>query len=573
MKKFLAILLALALAVSLVLAGCGGTGQQEEEEEEEEEENFITIAVCGPLTFIQGKDHVGGAELARDEINAAGGVNVGGTKYMIELVEVDTNEIVDTSGATGTTGLTAVIDDVDFVVGGFRTEAVTVYREVAMEAQKIFIDDGAATNELQESVLLDYDKYKYWFKGTPYNGTFLFVNMLKQVVTIASAMKAATGLTTVTAAVIVEDAEWTGGFKQKLAPYLGAYGLSVCAPVQYPASDATDLEAELTAIATACGGEPMITVIVLSGPPGKAYGAQQPTYLPHTFTAGINVEAQDINYHDDTGAMYHVLMDTWAEDVALTATTVDWFDDYVADTGRYPSYCAATYDSIKALMLAVEDVGGFTSAYTDDIIAWLEDLDNAYTGTASTTGYYPMPELGPFPGEAPSYENPTGFTNEWYALSAAQAYDIYGDGLVNYYVAAYPETITSKADMQANWDTGLRLMTGFASSAHLTSYLDNTGPCLPHDTIYGPGWQTGQGAQWQPDDPEDLAGDWSKVGWWPSVAIPYPGYDAPAADLDATQAATLFAYKLLDKYGNWNFAYPGVVPLVIPQDWIDYWSA
>ena len=561
MKKIIFLIIASLLVIGLVLPGCA---------EEAGFDQYITIAVAGPLSFIQGRDHVAGAEMARDEINDAGGVTVGSLAYGIKLVEVETNEILDTSGADGTTALTAVIANVDFVIGGFRTESVDVYRDVAMAAQKIFIDCGAASNELQESVLLDYDTYKYWFKGTPFNGTFLFVNLLKQVGSANAALRAALNLTgsdpATTAACIIEDAEWTGAFKVKLAPYLAIkVGLNICAAVQFPASDATDLSSEMTAITSACGDDPMITVVVLSGPPGKAYGMQQETYLPNTFTAGINVEAQDIDYHHDTGAEYHTLMDTWALDVALTATTLDFLDDYMDETGRYPCYCAATYDVVYTLKTAIEDVGLSTAA----IITWMEDLDNAITGTASTTGYYPMPALGPYVAEGPSSEMPTGFSGNWSALSAAQAYAIYGDGLLAYYGAAYG--IANYSEMAGNWTAGTRLMTGMGSSAHAV-YTDNTGPCLPHDTIYGPGWQTGQSAQWQPLDPENLDGEWHKVGWWPKFAYPVPGYDAPAASLNSTAAATLLAYGLLDVYGNWNFAYPGRVPMVVPASWIAYWS-
>jgi len=38
----------------------------------------IKIAILGPMAFVQGENHWAGAEMARDEINKAGGVNVGG---------------------------------------------------------------------------------------------------------------------------------------------------------------------------------------------------------------------------------------------------------------------------------------------------------------------------------------------------------------------------------------------------------------------------------------------------------------------------------------------------------------
>ena len=85
MKKILFLIIATLLVLGLVLPGCGGNGQQEEEEEEE---NFITIAVTGPMTDMQGENHWDGASMAMEEINAAGGIDVGGTMYDVELVQV-----------------------------------------------------------------------------------------------------------------------------------------------------------------------------------------------------------------------------------------------------------------------------------------------------------------------------------------------------------------------------------------------------------------------------------------------------------------------------------------------------
>ena len=53
----------------------------------------IKIAILGPMAFVQGEHHWNGAEMARDEINKAGGINVGGKRMQIELVRADTNEI------------------------------------------------------------------------------------------------------------------------------------------------------------------------------------------------------------------------------------------------------------------------------------------------------------------------------------------------------------------------------------------------------------------------------------------------------------------------------------------------
>lgn len=513
MKRIVFLIIASLLVLGLVLPGCNGNGP---------EENYITIAVCGPMTFIQGEDHWAGAQMAAEEINNTGGVSINGTPYDIALVQVETNEILDVTGADGTTALTAVIDNVDLVIGGFRTEAVVVYREVAMTAQKIFIDCGAATKLLCESVLTDYDTYKYFFKGTPFNEVFLVTNALKQLAMVNIQLRTAAGLglwpgdpTELRLAVMMEDAEWCNPMLPYIMGFCPAYGINYTG-MQNCESDATDLGTQLGAIAL---DDPHITFTLLSGPPGKAYGSQQATYLPDTFSTGINVEAQDIDYNNDTGAEYHCTMDTWAEGLELTATTLGFFANFVAETGRYPTYCAATYDVIKNLKLCIEDVG----LGTDAMITWMEDLNNAYTGTAATTAYYPTPAIDL------SGLNITGVDA---GLSAAQAYALYPH-LPDLYGETYEQ-------METNW------MAHLLDTDTTMGGFTNAHGFVPHDTVYGPGWQTGAAVQWQP------AGNWSKVGWWPIQLGPGEPYDT----------------LLTDKYGNWNFAYPGTVALAIPPAWI-----
>jgi branched-chain amino acid transport system substrate-binding protein len=181
MKRIVFLIIGTLLVLGLVLPGCTT---------EPVEEYVIKIAVAGPMTDLQGQNHWDGATMAADEINAAGGVTINGTDYTVQLVKVETKESTEgEDGSTGTANLQAVIDDVAFVVGGFRTEVLTVYREAAMTAKKIFYNCGAATGSLQFSVVANYDKYKYFFKATPYNESFLVTSLLKMTATIGSVLK------------------------------------------------------------------------------------------------------------------------------------------------------------------------------------------------------------------------------------------------------------------------------------------------------------------------------------------------------------------------------------------------
>src|SRR5688572_7740071 len=101
-------------------------------------QNTVKIAILGPMAFVQGENHWAGAEMARDEINKAGGISVGGRKMMIELIRADTNEIASVPDATNAIERVITRDKADFLIGGFRSEAVLAMQEVAMDYKKIF---------------------------------------------------------------------------------------------------------------------------------------------------------------------------------------------------------------------------------------------------------------------------------------------------------------------------------------------------------------------------------------------------------------------------------------------------
>ena len=510
MKKFLFLMMAGLLVLGLVLSGCGGNGQQEEEEEEE---NFITVAVCGAMTDITGENAWDGANMAVEELNAAGGVSVGGTTYTVRLVQVETKESTEgEDGSTGTANLQAVIDDVDFCVGGFRTEVVSVYREVAMDAQKIFMNCGAATGFLQFSAVTDYDKYKYWFKSTPYNETFLVKSCLKMTATIGNILKATlAGTEAANAAyvkdefkvssavdgklrvhIMMEDAAWCAGMVTVAQLYLPQLGYTVTGTT-LPSPTATDITTEMNAIKAL---NPHIIFTAFSGPVGAVYSTTKADLGIPAVSIGINVPGQEMDHWDNTDGACEgeIFLDTYPIGLAYNSGTVPFVEDFIDRTGRYPVYTAATYDAIKYVCSAMEETG---SRDSEDLIPWIEDLDNAYAPTGSVkTAYYPEPEITVTEGVA-------------YALSEAQVRELYD-------IDSYGYTYN-----QADWLV-------MASGA----------PHIFHDTVYGPGYQTGSGSQWHEVDGEGV-----KVGIWPIALGPNPA--------------------LVDQYGDWSFQYPGTEKYIL----------
>ncbi len=535
MKKIIFLIIASLLVIGLVLPGCEGEGEGELPRERPLVAGEITIGVTGPMDDIQGEHHLAGAEMAVADI---GGIMVGTTNYTLKLKAINTNEVHGPPG-DGYSALLADIGNVDFVVGGFRTEAVYSYREVAMDEEVLFFNCGSATEFLQNSVVTDYARYKYWFKATPYNETFLVTSLLKMTGAAAKGLrdvmvgydgavntdyKIGTGPDyTLRVAILVENLAWAHGIVATAAMMLPDLLLDSqnitmdVVGIWRPSSTATDLTTEFTAIAAK---KPHIVFTAFSGPVGVAYSKDRPSLLPHVMTIGINVEGQSKNQWTATsgGCAYDMFLDTWAEGVNNTAMTSDFFTDFVATYEDYPTYTAGTYDAIHALQAALEATDSFAPA---DLIAWLEDPANALTGVgAKSTTYYPA-------GTGALVEGKT-------SLSEAQA------------IAIYPHLQVLKDLGSWTYDE--------------TEWL--VGPHTRHDTVYGSEYQTGLGAIWEPGG--------TKVGWWPAYAAGTPpgglaGLLAYLGSLSAPVAKgtadALWAAGVLDNYGYWSWKYPGAVDI------------
>ena len=487
------------------------------------EDGKINIGVAGELNYTAGEMQWAGAMLAQDAINGNGGVDIDGVSLILELVPIDTGEeTVDPSGLTGVLNLTAAIEDVDFILGGFRTEAVEVYRDVAMENGVIFIDCGAAAEALQHSVVDDYTGYRFWFKGMPYNEYFLGQSVVRTLGAVAVKLREEMGVAadyTLNATIVADNLAWA--YEQVVVIKGLLAGINVNLVYDPYWVDATGKTVEMQNVLTSIAGlDPQFIIPVFSADAGALYDVLRMSYVPNAMSVGINELAQlkspwaaelsNPAGENQPACAYEVILDSWAEGLEQTEKTAAFLDSYIAYSGgEYPLGSAATYDALFCLKAAIEAAAwydaeeGVAYAEADDIIEWLEDPANAQVTTTGLTTYYPRPETTA--GGKP-------------ALTEGQVRSLYD-------LDSYNQTYTYEAE---DW----------TMPAHTT-----------HDLAYGPGLLTGIGAQWQWDDE---AGLWKKVGVWPM----YFGGDYDEA--------------LTDQYGCWNFAYPGTVDLVIPQNVIDH---
>ena len=315
----------------------------------------IKIAILGPMAFVQGENHWAGAEMARDEINKAGGINVGGRRMQIELIRADTNEIQSVPDATNATERVITRDKADFLIGGFRSEAVLAMQEVAMDYKKIFLGAGAAHPQLGTRIEQNYDRYKYWFRVTPLHVGDLVKASFAVLGVAADQFRKDRNLEAPKVAIIAEKAIWTEGIVKAAQANFPKMKLDVVGLWQ-PSAVATDVTAEIAAIKRA-GADIVFTV--LSGPVGIVVGRQMGEQQLSAIAVGINVEAQKDEFWQAAAgkANYVATLDTVSE-VEMTPKTVPFYKGFRERFKKAPTYNAAgTYDALHLLKEVIEKAG------------------------------------------------------------------------------------------------------------------------------------------------------------------------------------------------------------------------
>jgi len=334
--------------------------------------DVIKIGVIGPMNFTQGQGHWNGATMAAEEINAKGGITVGQKKMMIELVKADSNEFISLTDATNAMERLMTQSKVDFVVGGFRTEAVMAMQDIAMDYKKIFIGCGAAHPELCLRVAKDYNKYKYFFRGTPFNSMFLVQTSFIHLGTVGAILKQSLGLPQIKVAVVGEKAVWTEPMIKAAEGTIPKMGMEV-AGVWQPSDKATDVTAELSAIQRS-GAHIIFTMF--SASVGITFARQAGELKVPAVQVGINVEAQKDGFWQATQGMGNYLMtlNTYARGVEYNELTSPFVDTYVKRFNETPTYNADTFSAIKySLVPAIEKTASLDA---DKLVAFMENQEH-----------------------------------------------------------------------------------------------------------------------------------------------------------------------------------------------------
>ena len=367
----------------------------------------IRIGVIGPMKYVQGIGHWNGAVLAAEELNAKGGVKVGDKMMKIELVKSDSNEFLNVTDATNAMERLVTKDKVNFVVGGFRSEAVLAMQDIAMEKKVIFIGCGAAHNQLCTRVAEDYDTYKYWFRMTPFNAGYLVRTAFIHLDYVAEILQKELDIPKMKVAVVAEKAMWADGFVGFAKINITGKGMEL-AGVWRPSPVATDVTAELSAIQRS-GAHIIFTIF--SSSVGITFSRQAGELKIPAAQVGINVEAQKDAFMEATQGHgdYAMTSTTYCRGVESNKNTKAFVEAYYEKFAETPTYTAGTYDAIfYALAPSIEKAG---SLDPDKIVSVLED--RKYKTTTSTIEYIKDREGRPLHDIkwGPGYS--TGLAIEW----------------------------------------------------------------------------------------------------------------------------------------------------------------
>src|ERR1700735_5215408 len=249
------------------------------------------IGVIAEAQAVAGSSIPQAAQLAADEINAAGGVN--GKK--IEIITYDNHS----SAAESVRAFqrAANEDHVNAVIASYISEVVLALEPWTARLKTVMVQPGAASDVITQNIAKDYNNLKYTFHGyaTSTSIADATCDAAKDILVTQLHMK--------TAVVMSEDAAWTTPLDVEYIKCLTDIGIKVVDHIRF-SPDTTDF----TPIFNKIEGEKpdvMITGISHVGVQPTVQWKQQEVPVP---MLGISSQATNSSFwNDTTGAVEGVL--------------------------------------------------------------------------------------------------------------------------------------------------------------------------------------------------------------------------------------------------------------------------
>ena len=363
LKKVLAVLVALTLVVTC-FAACGGN----EEPKEDENTNVLKIGVSGPLTgdYAQyGNGVKNGAQLAIDEINAAGGINGMMLEFNAQDDEGDPEKAVNAYNELVDWGMHLSLGTV--------TSGACIAFQGEASANNMFVLTPSAT--AVEAIDGD-NAFRVCFSD-PNQG-------------IASADYIADNKVAEKVAVIYESSNaYSAGIYDKFAAQAKAKNLNIVEVQSFTSDTKTDFSAQIQAIKSS--GADLVFLPI--------YYSEAQLILAQAKAAGLNVKYFGCDGLDgiltipnfDTSLCEEVMLLTPFAADSTDSYTVNFVTKYKEKYGvdTMNQFAADAYDAIYILKAAIEKAGITadmdSSAICDALkVAMTEIKVDGVTGTGIT---------------------------------------------------------------------------------------------------------------------------------------------------------------------------------------------
>ena len=329
----------------------------------------IRIGVIAEASSLVGVAIPNAAQLAADEINAAGGVD--GRK--IEIISYDDHNAA--ADAVRAFQRAVQQDHVVAVVASYISEVVLALEPWSARLKTPLLTPGAASDEITRHIHEDYEHNKYVFHE------WLSSSSIAQSICDSSHDLFVTGYGMKTAVVMSEDAAWTTPLDARFLKCLPEAGLEVLDHIRF-SPDSTDFTPIYNQI-EAKKPDIIINGISHVGVQPTVQWASQQVPIP---LAGNSSQSTTSTFWKDTnGAADGVVsFDGAAEGVATTPKTIPFTEAYIKRYGITPAY--AGYSANDAIHIIAEAIERAKSTDPDKMVTALEATD--YVGTVGRMQFY-----------------------------------------------------------------------------------------------------------------------------------------------------------------------------------------
>ncbi|HYW76821.1 MAG TPA: ABC transporter substrate-binding protein [Gammaproteobacteria bacterium] len=349
-----------AAGVGVVLAGSVALARAAEP---------VRIGVIAPTSAIDGRSIMQGAEMAADEINAAGGVD----GRPIKLYKYDDHA----SAADGVRAFQRATkqNHAVAVIGNFTSEVALATEPWAARLKEPYIVTGASTTKINERIRNDYAHYKYVFRDTLNSVVVgkIVCGYAKDILVKDLGYK--------TAAIMSENADWTKPLDKEYQKCLPKAGLKVVDHIRFD-PNTNDFSPIFSRIERA---KPDVIITGIAHVGVKPTVQWHQNQIPMMF-AGWSSQAGASSFWKSTnGAAEDTITGNVASGgAALTPKTIPFIKKYEKRFGESPAYNAySTYDALYILKNAIERAH---STKPDALVKALEKTD--YVGVQGREQFY-----------------------------------------------------------------------------------------------------------------------------------------------------------------------------------------